>query len=216
MKEYKRVRKEINDARQEHLREDNKKLIDSVQRKEEHFQKKIVIASNRAHQKKIKERIIGYLDKMEEKKKWRRPLSTKKNLDLQSEASLMRSFTSGSERFSKETEGLKTTPHTQAEFLRAFVRTPNPPKAFDLKLSQHYYHPSSKVYLQTDPQQQKDFFTLPVTYVDQKVNAPTEDPEDYKLHIHSHKLLKDKSLFKKYYSGGPKEHEHNIFQVTYF
>lgn len=212
LKEYKRVRKEINDARQEHLQEDNKKLIENVQRKEEIFQKKIVLQANRAHQKKIKERIVGYLDKMEEKKKWKRPLSQKRNLELQSEASMMRSFTSGSERFSKEENQTKITPTNQAEFLRAFVRTPNPPKAFNLKLSQHYYHPSSKLYLTSDPQQ-KDFMGLATTFTDQKIRASVENPEDFKLHIHSHSLLKDKSNFKRYYSGGPREQEHLIFQV---
>jgi hypothetical protein len=38
-----------------------------------------------------------------------------------------------------------------------------------------------------------------------------EPIEDYELHIHSHPVLKSPKNFVKYYSGGPKNEDRDIF-----
>lgn len=227
LKEYQKVRKEIKNARQDHLKEENQNLINKVQQGDTKMKQTVELQTKRYEQTKIKTRIVKFLDKVEEKKHWKKFKNEEPKLDS--------SYSSGpvftrqttirdqvkeeddEETSVKQQKKPETDPQTVKafNFLKAFVRSPTYSKSNDIKLIKHFYHPSSKLISPSDPHQ-KDFLGVPTSFNDQKIKTVThEDPNDYRLHIHSAAVLKDKPNFRKYYSGGPADTDENIFQGNY-
>ncbi len=211
MQHYKKVRKEISNARQEHLTKANQTLIQKVDNKEREFERQMRLNNNRGHQQQVRKRIIGFLSKLEEKKKWNKPKRYQTIDDMWSEVSMTRSITSERQLYNKNEKN--AAKGTNGSFLKAFVRVPNSPKAFNLKVSQHTYHPPSKLLLQSDPHQ-KDFMGLGTHFTDQKMGKH-ETSNNLKLGLHENPALKNKENFKKYYSGGPEDQHQLIFQVDF-
>ena len=228
LKEYQKVRKEIKNARQDHLKEENQNLINKVRQGDLKMKQNVELQTKRYEQTKIKTRIVKFLDKVEEKKHWKKFKNEEPKLDssYSSGPTITRQATirdqvkeeDGDEEASvKQKKKPETDPSTVRafNFLKAFVRSPTYSKSNDIKLIKHYYHPSSKLISPSDPHQ-KDFLGVPTSFNDQKIKTVThEDPNDYKLHIHSAAVLKDKPNFRKFYSGGPADADENIFQGNY-
>jgi len=223
LKEYQQVRKQIKNARQSHLKEENQNLIDKVHKGDYKMRKNVEFAIKRHEQAQVKHRIVRFLDKHEEKKHWKKFENEPKLDASDSSIPLTRNVSmkvppledDEEEQPKQKVQEVHPGQTKAFNFLRAFVKSPTYLKEKDLKMSKHAYHPSSKLISPSDPHQ-KDFMGVPTSFNDQKIKTVThENPDDYKLHIHSPAVFKEKQNFRKYYSGGPADLDENIFQGNY-
>lgn len=166
------------------------------------------IQAAQSEQRKVKKKLIDALNRMEEKKKVAQPNSATSRsayrINLDQSSHILKNDSTHSPRSFKE-------------ILFPFSRSHSQPKIVDISTSRRYYHPPSKIMLKSPKDGMKDFLGLEGFLLSGKpAERRDEQPEFFKLGIHSPSSFRNSLDFKRYYAGGPLDEDERIFQVNYY
>jgi len=162
--------------------------------------------------KRIREKIVGVLNKMEEKKSW---VSSRANTPSHRKTIDFKHFTAKLLKPIKDKVNARKLQENK-NFLMTLVRTKSAPRIINPDESKRFHHPPSKIIVKATPTHTKDFMGLDSNSLPSKLaQRKNEQVEDFKISMHSPPNLKISSNFRNYYSGGPSNEDDRIFQVHF-
>jgi len=205
------LRKKI-ETKKRILTEKNNKIVKKIIRADERYHKGIEIAQHSEENRRIRDKIVGVLQKMEEKKSWAPSTvntpSARKTIDF-------KHFTSKLLKPIKDKVEARKLQENK-NFLMTLVRTKSAPRIINPEESKRSYHPPSKILVKPMTTQNKDFMGLDSNSLQPKLALRrNESVKDFKVSMHSPPTMRISSNFKRYYSGGPSNEEDVIFQGHY-
>ena len=212
IKNYQEIKVKLQESRSAFLDEKNKKIVKKINEKEEKFNKMLEYRQGVEERKRIKEKLMTALHKIEKKSqspRERTPEMKRFKIDLKHfTQKLLKPIQAKVEaRRLKENE----------DFLMTFVKSKTRPRIVDFEESRRNFHPPSKILIKPSSSNHKDFMGLETFSIAQKTaRKRNESIEEYKLSLHGHPSDRNSVKFRKFYSGGPVDDEHQMFNVFFF
>ena len=207
----------MRNARLSFIKEHNKSLAQSIERKNQQMENHIKVAQGKQEQMKIKRRALSMLSKVEERKKWRENFAKINDQDNKSPLSKDVNIEHFADKFLKVVDQKIANRKFQKaqNFLKRLLPYQQKQNPIDVEASRHYFHPSSKIIVKNN-NRSNDYLGLGTDNLNPAIAKRKNDKvDDFKLHIHSSSVLKINRNFKRFYSGGPEDDDTRVFQGNY-
>lgn len=220
MKDFQGRNKEIRESRLSFLNDRNKAYREYIDMKDTTAKRQQKVLQGKEEQRKIKKRAASLLEKVEERKQWRKSKARQEPPQTPLEQQTHININKFAQKFLQIIADKKQSKKAQnaQEFLRRLLPYNSPKSSTEVKESQHFYHPPSKMLIKPDPNNTntKDYLGLGTDSMNPSLAKRKNEPtEKYKLNIHSEPVLRVSSNFKGYYSGGPADDDDRVFQVGF-